>query len=196
MLTPALLLEYEAVCQLAEHRLASGLSAREIDAFLDGLVLLAEPVATYFRCRPQLSDPSDEMVLEAAVNGRAEAIIALNLRHYRAVPGRFGIMRPGEALRRIPTMTTKASTYPLRLPISLKAAVEKLSKRDGTSINQFVVVAVAEKVAAMTAEEMFAERRARADLALFDRIMNREGGEPPRPDDELPPDLARLGRGG
>ena len=66
-------------------------------------------------------------------------------------------------------MTTKASTYPLRLPISLKAAVEKLSKRDGTSINQFVVVAVAEKVAAMTAEEMFAERRARADLALFDR---------------------------
>lgn len=105
VLTPALLLEYEAVCQLAEHRLASGLSAREIDAFLDGLVLLAEPVATYFRWRPQLSDPSDEMVLEAAVNGRAQAIITFNLRHYRAVPGRFGIeiMRPGEALRRILT---------------------------------------------------------------------------------------------
>jgi hypothetical protein len=40
-------------------------------------------------------------------------------------------------------MTTKASTYPLRLPVSLRAAVERLSKRDGTSINQFVVVAVA-----------------------------------------------------
>jgi hypothetical protein len=45
----------------------------------------------------------------------------------------------------------------------------------------------------MTAEEAFAERRARADLAAFDRVMNRKGGEPPRPDDELPPDLAHLG---
>lgn len=90
-------------------------------------------------------------------------------------------------------MTTRTSTYPLRLPISLKDAVERLSKRDGTSINQFVVVAVAEKIAAMTTEEVFAERRARADLAAFDRIMNREGGAPPSPEDELPPDLAHLG---
>ncbi len=93
-------------------------------------------------------------------------------------------------------MTTRASTYSLRLPVSLKAAVERLSRRDGTSINQFVVMAVAEKIAAMTAEEIFAERRARADLAAFDRIMNRKGGEPPRPEDELPPDLAHLGPAG
>lgn len=92
-------------------------------------------------------------------------------------------------------MTTRASTYPLRLPTSLKAAVEKLSKADGTSINQFVVVAVAEKVAAMTTEELFAERRARADLAAFDRIMNRRNGAPPQPGDELPADLAHLGPG-
>ena len=90
-------------------------------------------------------------------------------------------------------MTTRASTYPLRLPLSLKTAVEKLSKKDGTSINQFVVVAIAEKIAAMTTEEVFAERRARADLAEFDRLMNRKGGEPPREGDELPPDLAHLG---
>lgn len=64
-----------------------------------------KPVSTYFRWRPQLRDPGDEMVLEAAVNGRAEAIVTFNLRHYRAVPERFGIeiMRPAEALRRIPT---------------------------------------------------------------------------------------------
>jgi hypothetical protein len=93
-------------------------------------------------------------------------------------------------------MTTRVSTYSLRLPASLKAAVEKLSQRDGTSINQFVVTAVAEKIAAMTAEEKFAERRARADLAAFDRIMNRKGGQPPRPEDELPPDLADLGPAG
>ena len=46
-------------------------------------------------------------------------------------------------------MTTKTGTYPLRLPLTLKAAVEKLAKRDGTSVNQFVVVAVAEKLSAM-----------------------------------------------
>ncbi|MFO1047287.1 MAG: hypothetical protein U1E52_05230 [Geminicoccaceae bacterium] len=90
-------------------------------------------------------------------------------------------------------MTTRISTFPLRLPLSLKDAVEKLSRRDGTSINQFVVVAVAERIAAMTAEERFAERRARADLGAFDRIMGRAGGEPPRPGDELPEDAKRLG---
>jgi hypothetical protein len=90
-------------------------------------------------------------------------------------------------------VTTRTSTYPLRLPASLKTAVERLSKRDGTSVNQFVVVAVAERVAAMSAEEVFAERRARADLAEFDRIMNRKGGESPREGDALPPDLAYLG---
>lgn len=42
-------------------------------------------------------------------------------------------------------MTTRSSTYPLRLPRSLKAAIEKLSKRDGTSVNQFVVMAAAER---------------------------------------------------
>ncbi len=83
-------------------------------------------------------------------------------------------------------MTTQTGNYPLRLPLSLKAAVEQLSKKDGTSINQFVVVAVAEKVSAMATGQMFEERRARADLAEFDRIMARDGGEPRGPDDALP----------
>jgi hypothetical protein len=83
-------------------------------------------------------------------------------------------------------MTTRTSTYPLRLPRSLKAAIEKLSRRDGTSLNQFVVMAVAEKVSAMTTADYFAERRGRADMEAFDRILARAGGEPPRPDDMLP----------
>ena len=82
-------------------------------------------------------------------------------------------------------MTTKTGTYPLRLPLSLKAAVEKMAKQDGTSVNQFVVVAVAEKLSAMATAEEFAQRRGRADMAAFDRIMNREGGERPRADDVL-----------
>jgi hypothetical protein len=82
-------------------------------------------------------------------------------------------------------MTTKTGTYPLRLPLSLKAAVEKLAKQDGTSLNQFVVVAVAEKLSALATADQFAERRARADMAVFDRILQRDGGEPPRSDDVL-----------
>lgn len=81
-------------------------------------------------------------------------------------------------------MTTKTGTYPLRLPVSLKAAVEKLAQQDGTSLNQFIVVAVAEKLSAMATADQFAQRRARADMNAFDRILNREGGEPPRRDDQ------------
>jgi putative PIN family toxin of toxin-antitoxin system len=103
LLTTALLLEYEATCRLAEHRLASGLSAEEIDRVLDGLLLLAEPVETWFRWRPQLRDPGDEMVLEAAVNGRADALVTFNRRDFGRVPERFGIevLSPGEVLRRM-----------------------------------------------------------------------------------------------
>lgn len=79
---------------------------------------------------------------------------------------------------------TKTSTYPLRLPVSLKAAVERLSKQDGTSINQFVVMAVAEKVSALETATFFEERRARGDRELLRRVVNRSGGEPPRAGDE------------
>ncbi|MPZ59233.1 MAG: toxin-antitoxin system HicB family antitoxin [Rhizobiales bacterium] len=80
------------------------------------------------------------------------------------------------------------STYPLRLPRSVKAEVERRAKEDGTSINQFVATAVAEKLAAMNTASFFAERRNRADFHAFDRLMRRKGGEAPRPDDVLPKD--------
>ena len=81
-------------------------------------------------------------------------------------------------------MTTRVSTFPLRLPVSLKTALETISDRDGTSINQFLVVAAAEKIAAMETEEFFLSRRNRADREAFRRILNRRDGEPPRPEDE------------
>ncbi|HJU18255.1 MAG TPA: YlcI/YnfO family protein [Stellaceae bacterium] len=77
------------------------------------------------------------------------------------------------------------ATYPLRLPRSLRAEVERLAKEDGVSINQFIATAVAEKIAAMRTAAFFAERRERADFAAFDRLMRRQGGETPRPDDEI-----------
>jgi hypothetical protein len=76
------------------------------------------------------------------------------------------------------------ATYPLRLPRSLKAGIERVSKRDGTSVNQFVAMAAAEKLATLEAEDFFRSRIASADLAAFDRIMARSGGQPPREGDE------------
>jgi len=77
------------------------------------------------------------------------------------------------------------STYPLRLPRSVKAEVERRAKEDGISINQFVATAVAEKLAVMNSATFFAERCNRADFKAFERIMRRKGGEPPAPDDTI-----------
>lgn len=82
-------------------------------------------------------------------------------------------------------MKRSQSTYPLRLPHSVKAEVERLAKTDGISINQFVATAVAEKLAVMETAAFFAARRDQADFAGFDRIMQRRGGEPPAPDDTI-----------
>ncbi len=83
-------------------------------------------------------------------------------------------------------MTTKTSTYPLRLPTSIKAEAEKLARTEGTSLNQFVATAVAEKVATLRTATYFAERRAKADWTAFDRLLARDGGEPPQSGDEMP----------
>jgi hypothetical protein len=80
----------------------------------------------------------------------------------------------------------ETQTYPLRLPRSLKAAVERLSREDRTSINQFVATAVAEKVSALETAKYFADRQARADFKAFDKIMNRRRGQKPRKGDEMP----------
>ena len=80
-------------------------------------------------------------------------------------------------------MKKHVSTYPLRLPASLKAAVAEISKEDGTSINQFVTTAVAEKVSAMRTAEFFAARGAEADIEAARRLLRRDGGQPPEPED-------------
>jgi hypothetical protein len=77
-------------------------------------------------------------------------------------------------------------TYLLRLPRSLKETVERLSREDQTSINQFMATAVAERVSALQTATHFADREARADFKAFDKIMKRKGGKEPREGDELP----------
>ena len=80
-------------------------------------------------------------------------------------------------------MKKALSTYPLRLPASLKAAVAEVSKADGTSINQFVTTAVAEKLSAMKTAEFFTDRVNRADIEAARRLLRRDGGRPPEPED-------------
>lgn len=101
--TVALALEYEATCHLPAHQMASGLTSQEVDTFIDAVLSLTEPVQPYFLWRPQLRDPSDEFVLEAAINGRADALITFNLRDFGSVPDQFGIevLTPSDAFRRI-----------------------------------------------------------------------------------------------
>ncbi len=83
-------------------------------------------------------------------------------------------------------MKTSVSSYALRLSASIKGEDEKRAAEEGTSVNQFVATAVAEKVSALRTARFFAERKGRAEWRAFDRILSREGGEPPRPGDEIP----------
>ena len=82
-------------------------------------------------------------------------------------------------------MKTKTSALTLRLPISLKRAAERLSKRDGASLNQFFVSAVTAKISAMEGATFFEERAKKGNREVLRRILSGGGGEPPRPGDEI-----------
>jgi predicted nucleic acid-binding protein len=101
LLSVPLVLEYEAVLKRDEHLSAHGISAARIDDFLHVWVSYAEPVRLNYLWRPQLRDNADEMVLETALNGRAEAIVTHNVKDFRAAAATFAvaIWRPADLLR-------------------------------------------------------------------------------------------------
>ena len=103
LVSPALFLEYEEVLKRPEQRLVTGLSIADIDQFLSAFASACEPVETHFQWRPQLRDAGDEMVLEAAVNGRADALVTYNIRDFSPAAGRFGlrVLLPGELLTEV-----------------------------------------------------------------------------------------------
>lgn len=103
LLSVPLALEYEAVCRKGDHQLAAGLSERQVETFIDAVIAMSEPVKTHFLWRPQLRDPNDEMVLDVAVNGRADALVTFNVRDYGDTPARFGVevLLPRDAIARI-----------------------------------------------------------------------------------------------
>ena len=96
-------LEYEAVLSRPEQLAACGLRRRDIERVLDDIAAIATPVRLAFRWRPTLLDPADDMVLETAVNGGADAIVTFNLRHFEMVRQSFhcAVLSPGPALQHI-----------------------------------------------------------------------------------------------
>jgi len=97
----ALFLEYESVLSRPDQRAVHQLSNERLDALLRDLAGLITPVAIRFQYRPQLRDPGDEHVLEAAINGYAEAIVTHNVRDFLPATSDFGIevRTPGSILR-------------------------------------------------------------------------------------------------
>ena len=89
--SPALFLEYEDVLKRPDQLTASGLQGANIDAILNDLAKVIAPVSTHYQWRPQLRDPADEMVLEAAVNAQVNAIVTYNLRDFKPAQ-HFGVL--------------------------------------------------------------------------------------------------------
>jgi putative PIN family toxin of toxin-antitoxin system len=99
--TPTLLFEYESVLKRPGQRQAQCLSEEQLEDGICGLAAVAEAVQVDFQYRPQLSDAGDEMVLEAAINGHAYAIITHNVRDFLPAAEQFGlrVMTPGGIIR-------------------------------------------------------------------------------------------------
>lgn len=97
-----LLLESEAALKRPEHLAVGGRTVAMTDAFLDALCLCCEPVDLYYLWRPRARDPADDMVLETALNGRADRLATFNTGNFTAA-ARFGlaVVHPRELLRQL-----------------------------------------------------------------------------------------------
>jgi putative PIN family toxin of toxin-antitoxin system len=100
--TVALFLEYEAVLTRPEHLAKAEMTIAQANRALDVLAALVHPVKPHFLWRPRLRD-ADDMVLEAAVNGRADAIVTFNLSDFADAVSEFGLdlLTPVAVLRNI-----------------------------------------------------------------------------------------------
>jgi len=80
----------------------------------------------------------------------------------------------------------RKSNVALRLQESLLNEARSVAESEGVALNQFINVAVAEKLSALRIEDYFRERAERGNVAKAKRILDRAGkGKPPVPGDEL-----------
>jgi predicted nucleic acid-binding protein len=100
LLSVPLALQYEAVLMRPEHLAAAGANPTQVVSLLDALCAVSRPVEIPFLWRPMLRDPDDEMVLEVAVNGRADRLLTFNERDFTgAATLGVTVERPGPAWR-------------------------------------------------------------------------------------------------
>ena len=79
-------------------------------------------------------------------------------------------------------------TYPLKLPASIKRAAERLAKEDGVSLNQWISVAVAQKVSVVeSAADFFRQRAGTAKAEDLKAFLDRAPDVLPMPRDEIDP---------
>lgn len=78
------------------------------------------------------------------------------------------------------------SQLALRLPDSLHERARALAQQDNTSLNQFIALAVAEKVSALEAARFFRVRAERGDVSAALAILDKVADAPPMPGDEMP----------
>jgi len=77
------------------------------------------------------------------------------------------------------------SSLSLRLPDSIHRHIKEIAKREGVSINQFILAAVSEKISAIMTEEYLMTRAKRARQDAFKKILDKVPDREPLPDDEL-----------
>ena len=99
LISVPLIIECEAVMTRVDHLAYAGITAADVNFLLDTVVSVAEPVRLAFLWRPVLRDSDDDMVLETAVNGRADRLVTFNRKDFGATGERFGIVTcsPGDA---------------------------------------------------------------------------------------------------
>ena len=91
LVSVALALECEATCCDPAQLSGSGLSEPDLRTITGALCAVVEPFASWMLWRPQLRNPTDEMVLEAAINGVVDALVSFNQRDFGDAPEKFGI---------------------------------------------------------------------------------------------------------
>jgi hypothetical protein len=78
------------------------------------------------------------------------------------------------------------ATYPLKLPLSIKKAAQRLAKEDGVSLNQWIAVAVAEKVGVVeTAADFFKKRAGESTGAGLIKFLRNAPNTAAETDDQL-----------
>lgn len=103
LLSTALLMEYESVLRRPAHLARAKATGAEVSEILDALLGICVPVAFDYKWRPTGAHADDELVIETAINGHADALATFNLRDMRDAGARFGFRaeRPGPLVRRL-----------------------------------------------------------------------------------------------